>query len=124
MKTLKNLAALFTGIFGCSSAFAEAAAPHSVSQGFMSMLPMLLIFAAVFYFLLIRPQTKRAKEQKEMMDSLQLGDEVLTSGGVVGRISKLRDGYISVIIAKDTEVMLQKNAIATVLPKGTLEIAG
>jgi preprotein translocase subunit YajC len=88
----------------------------------LSMLPMLLIFAAVFYFLLIRPQSKRAKEQKEMMSGLQLGDEILTSGGVVGKVSKLRDGYISVIIAKDTEVMLQKNAIATVLPKGTLEL--
>lgn len=104
-------------------AWAAPAAQHTPEQSLMSMLPMLVIFVAVFYFLLVRPQNKRAKQQKELMNSLQLGDEVLTSSGIVGRITKLRDNYISVMVSKDTEIMLQKNAIAHVVPKGTLEFA-
>lgn len=104
-----------------SSAWAAAPAAHTASQGFSSMLTMLLVFAAVFYFLLIRPQSKRAKAQKQLHDSLHLGDEVLTSSGIIGRISKLRDNYLGLEIAKGTEIMVQKNAIAHVVPKGTLE---
>ena len=123
MKLFKK-SLLTLAMLACSGlALAQDAAAPTAKQGFMSMLPMLIIFAVVFYFLLIRPQSKRAKEQKQMMDSLHLDDEILTSGGVIGRVTRLRDNYVYVMISKNTEVMLQKNAIAAVLPKGTLEIS-
>ena len=121
MKLLKKIGLVSIGLLSSSLAMAQAAPAGSTQRGLISMLPMLLIFVAVFYFLIIRPQSKRAKEQKQLMDSMQLGDEVLTNGGIVGKIVKLRDSYITVLIAKETEVMLQKNAVATILPKGTLE---
>ncbi len=69
----------------------------------------------------MRPHSKRAKEQRQLMDSLAVGDEVLTTGGIIGRLTKLRDNYAVITIGKDIEMTFQKNAIATVLPKGTLE---
>ena len=121
---LKGLLTIAASLVG-AVAYAAAPAPtHSPEQGLLSMLPMLVIFGAVFYFLLIRPQTKRAKEQKEMLSALQLGDEVLTSAGIVGRVTKLRDNYTGILIARDTEIMVQKNAIANVLPKGSLDLPG
>ena len=85
------------------------------------MLPMLIIFIGVFYFLLVRPQSKRAKEHRQLMDNLSMGDEVITTGGIAGKVTKLRDSYAVLSIAKDVEITIQKGAIATVLPKGTLE---
>ena len=111
-------------VLGISSAYAASSAPAaqvSPQGSLLSMLPMLVIFIAVFYFLLIRPQSKRAKEHKNLVDNLAIGDEVLTNGGIVGRLTKLRDSYIVIAVSKDVEITLQKNAIATVLPKGTLE---
>jgi len=86
----------------------------------MAFLPMVAIFV-VFYFLLIRPQQKRSKEQKEMLTNLQKGDEVVTAGGIVGRISKLTDQYASVEVAPNIEVNIQRTAIAQLLPKGTIK---
>lgn len=83
------------------------------------LVPVLLI--VVFYFLLIRPQSKRAKEQRSMLEKIAIGDEVMTSGGILGRVVRLRDQYVVVKIARDVEVTLQKGSIATVLPKGTVE---
>ena len=85
-----------------------------------SFLPIILMFV-VLYFLMIRPQMKRQKEQKAMMDALAKGDEVVTSGGILGRISKVSDGYITVEIANATEVVVQKAAVTTLLPKGTIK---
>jgi preprotein translocase subunit YajC len=84
---------------------------------------MLLIGAmfAVMYFLMIRPQMKRAKEHKAMIDALQKGDEVVTAGGVLGRISKIGEGYVSVEIAPTVEIQVQRAAVQTVLPKGTIK---
>lgn len=110
-------------LLGISTAYAASTpAAHQTPQGsFLSVLPMLIIFIAVFYFLLIRPQSKRAKEHKQLVDNLAVGDEVITTGGMVGRLTKLRDNYIVIAVAKEVEITLQKGAISSVLPKGTLD---
>ena len=102
-----------------NEAWAQAAAP----AGGFDMQGMLLIGAmfAVMYFLMIRPQMKRAKEHKAMIDALQKGDEVVTAGGVLGRISKIGEGYVSVEIAPTVEIQVQRAAVQTVLPKGTIK---
>ncbi len=110
-------------LFGIGTANAAATAPaHGQAGGIMSMLPMLIIFVAVFYFLIIRPQQKRQKDHKALMDNISIGDDVLTSGGVLGRVSKLRDNYLMVKIAKEVEITIQKGAVASVLPKGTFKL--
>jgi len=101
-----------------SNAYAETAA--SPQAGIMEFLPLIAL-VAVFYFLVLRPQSKRAKEHKEMVSALQRGDEVVTMGGEVGSISKVYEEYASVEIAANVEIMVQKSAIQTVLPKGTIK---
>jgi preprotein translocase subunit YajC len=83
-----------------------------------SFLPLILIFV-VFYFLLIRPQTKRAKEHRAMVSALQPGDEVITGGGVVGKVTAIDDQFATVEVAKGVEVKVQKGSVSAVLPKGT-----
>jgi preprotein translocase subunit YajC len=102
-----------------SSAYGQAAA-SSPGSDIMTFLPMIAI-VVVFYFLLIRPQQKRAKETKAMLEALQKGDEVVTAGGLVGRISRLSDAYANVEIAPNVEVTVQRSAISLLLPKGTLK---
>jgi preprotein translocase subunit YajC len=101
-----------------SNAFAQAA--PSGDPGFIGLLPIVLMFV-LLYFLMIRPQMKRAKEAKAMIEALQKGDEVITAGGVLGRITKLSDAYISLEIAPNTEIAVQKSAVQVLLPKGTLK---
>jgi preprotein translocase subunit YajC len=101
-----------------SSAFAQAA--PSGDPGYIGLLPIVLMFV-LLYFLMIRPQMKRAKEAKAMIEALQKGDEVITAGGVLGRITKLSDAYVSLEIAPNTEVAVQKSAVQVLLPKGTLK---
>ena len=101
-----------------SSAFAQSA-PAS-DPGYIGLLPIVLMFV-LLYFLMIRPQMKRAKEAKAMIEALQKGDEVITAGGVLGRITKLSDGYVSLEIAPNTEIAVQKSAVQVLLPKGTLK---
>ena len=103
-----------------SSAYAQAAAPAGGDPGFIGFLPIILMFV-LLYFLMIRPQMKRAKETKAMIQALQKGDEVITAGGVLGRISKMGEAYVTIEIAPNTEVSVQKAAVQTVLPKGTLK---
>ena len=86
----------------------------------MAFLPMVAIFV-VFYFLLIRPQQKRSKETKAMLSSLQKGDEVVTAGGIVGRVTKLTDAYATVEVATNVEMTVQRSAISLMLPKGTIK---
>lgn len=86
----------------------------------MSFLPLIVIFV-IFYFLIIRPQMKRAKEQKKMQEALQKGDEVITSGGQLGKVVKISDQYITLDIGGGTESVFQRGAIQTVLPKGTMK---
>ena len=83
-------------------------------------LPIILMFV-VLYFLMIRPQMKRQKEQKSMMEALGKGDEVVTAGGILGRITKVADGYLTIEISTGTEIVVQKNAVTTLLPKGTIK---
>ncbi len=103
-----------------SSAYAQAGAATGGEPGFMGLLPIILMFV-LLYFLMIRPQMKRAKEAKAMVESLQKGDEVITAGGVLGRISKMGEAYITLEIAPSTEISIQKAAVQTLLPKGTLK---
>ena len=103
-----------------SSAYAQAAPALGGDAGLMQFLPLILMFV-LLYFLMIRPQMKRAKEQKAMVDGLAKGDEVITSGGVLGRITRLTDAYLTVEIAPGTEITVQRAAVQTLLPKGTLK---
>ncbi len=86
----------------------------------VSLLPIILMFV-LLYFLLIRPQTKRAKEHRTMLENLQKGDEVVTAGGALGRITRIGDQYVSLEIANNVEIQVQKPAIQSVLPKGTIK---
>ena len=99
-------------------AYAQAAAPGG--SDLMTFLPMIAIFV-VFYFLLIRPQQKKAKEAKAMLEALQKGDEVITAGGVLGRVTKLGDSYLTLEVASGVELQVQRSAVVQVLPKGTLK---
>lgn len=91
-----------------------------LSSNMTSFLPLVLMFV-VMYFLMIRPQQKRAKEQKAMMDALAKGDEVVTAGGILGKVAKVSDAYITIEVASGTEVVVQKASITMLLPKGTLK---
>jgi len=100
---------------------AMAAAPAaSQPDPIMSFLPLILIFA-VFYFLLIRPQSKRAKELKQMISALAKGDEVVTTGGLLGKVTDVGETFVSVEIADGVQVKVQKNAVAGLMPKGTIK---
>jgi preprotein translocase subunit YajC len=102
-----------------SSAYAQAAGGMPGGD-LMAFLPMVAIFV-VFYFLLIRPQQKRAKEAKAMLAALQKGDEVVTAGGIVGKVSKLDEAYATVTIAPNVDITVQRSAISLMLPKGTVK---
>ena len=103
-----------------SPAYAQAPAAAGGLGAFEPLLMIGLMFV-VMYFVLIRPQMKRAKEHKQLLEGLQKGDEVLTSGGVVGRISRMGEQYVSLEIAPNTEISVQKAAVQMLLPKGTLK---
>jgi preprotein translocase subunit YajC len=103
-----------------STAMAQAAAPATGSSSGISSLIFMAAFIAIFYFMLIRPQQKRAKEQQSMLAALTVGDEVVTTGGLLGRIVEAGDNYLGVEIAEGVRVKVQKSAITQVLPKGTL----
>ena len=103
------------------SAHAQAAgAPQGGGMG-MLLFPIILI--GVMYFLMIRPQMKRAKEHKGMLDKLSKGDEVITSGGIAGVITDIGENFITVEVADNVRVRVQKAAVGNVLPKGTLKSA-
>ena len=101
-----------------SNAYAQAIGGGDA--GIIGFLPIILMFV-LLYFLMIRPQMKRAKETKAMIEALQKGDEVVTAGGIVGRISKMGEQYVSLEIAPNTEISVQKAAVQMLLPKGTLK---
>jgi preprotein translocase subunit YajC len=103
-----------------SSAYAQASGAAGQSDTLLTFLPMIAIFV-VFYFLLIRPQQKKQKEARAMLESLEKGNEVVTAGGILGRIVKLDEQYVTVEIAPNTQMVVQRNAIAQLLPKGTIK---
>ena len=107
--------------FFISNALADtAAAAPAQTDGTFSMIMIAAIFV-LFYFMLIRPQNKRAKEHRELITKLQKGDEVITTGGFLAKVVSLDDQYIKVSLAEGTEVSLQRSAVSTILPKGTLK---
>lgn len=89
---------------------------------FISLLPLVLIFA-VFYFLLIRPQNKRQKEHKELVANLSVGDEVVTAGGVLGKVTEIKEQFLRVQVADGVELKVQRHTIGAVMPKGTIKSA-
>jgi preprotein translocase subunit YajC len=106
-----------------SVAFAQAA-PAAGPGGFdfLGLMPLILMFV-LLYFLLMRPQMKRQKEHRQMIAALQKGDEVITSGGTLGKVTGVTDNYVKVEIAPSVEITVQKPAIQTLLPKGTIKSA-
>ena len=103
-----------------SDAVAAAGAPSQGSP--YSLVIMLVVFGLMFYFMILRPQQKRAKEHKKLMDSISKGDEVLTSGGLVGRVTKVSDtGYVAIALNDTNEVVIKRDFVAAVLPKGTIK---
>jgi preprotein translocase subunit YajC len=106
-----------------SSAMAQtapAAAGGDMQSSLMGMLPLVLMFV-VLYFVMIRPQMKKAKEHKAMVDALAKGDEVVTQGGLLGKVSKLGDSFLGIELATGVEVQMQRSAVIQVLPKGTIK---
>ena len=107
-------------MFFISNAYAQQTDALGLGGNLTSFLPLVLMFV-VMYFLMIRPQQKRAKEQRAMMDALAKGDEVVTAGGMLGRVVKVVDAYVTIEVATGTEITVQKSSITTLLPKGTLK---
>lgn len=107
---------------GVNMLIGQAWAQGAGGGGFdlLGMLPIILMFV-VLYFLMIRPQMKRAKEHKSMIEALQAGDEVVTAGGVVGRVAKIDESYITLQVADNVEIMVQRPSVQLVLPKGTFK---
>lgn len=99
---------------------AYAAGGGTQGDPWLGLLPIIVIFV-IFWFLLIRPQTKRAKQHREMVAALQIGDEIVTQGGILGRIITLDDGFVTVEIADGVKIRLQRNMVGSVMPKGTIE---
>ena len=103
-----------------SNAYAQTAAAAGPLDNVMQFLPIILMFG-VLYFLMIRPQMKKAKEHKALLDALGKGDEVVTQGGIAGRITKVGEDFVTMAITDNVEIQMQKPAITLVLPKGTLK---
>lgn len=112
--------------FLVSNAYAETPVPAPLSPasqqgGSLSFVLMFVIFFVFVYFTVWRPQSKRAKEQQNLLNSLAKGDEVMTAGGMLGRISKINDQYITLTIANNVDIVMQKSSVVSVIPKGTLK---
>ena len=103
-----------------SSAHAQAAAGGAGGDSIMGLLPIVLMFV-LLYFMMIRPQMKRQKEHKQMVEALKVGDEVVSAGGILGRIAKVGEAYVTVEIADNTQIVVQRGAVQTLLPKGTIK---
>ena len=103
-----------------SSAYAQATTAAAPEQSLLGMLPLVLMFV-VLYFVMIRPQMKRQKEHKAMIEAVAKGDEIVTAGGLIGKISKLGDTFIHLEVANGVELQIQRSAISQVLPKGTVK---
>lgn len=102
-------------------AHAQAAASTQQAPSMMQPLILMLVFVAVFFFFVIRPQMKRAREHRDMVSAITKGDEVVTSGGILGRVEEVGEHFLGIEIADKVVIRVQKNAVANVLPKGTLK---
>ncbi len=110
-------------LLGINSAYAATSSVQDAGGNFLHSLPLLVLVIAAFYFMIIRPQSKRSKEARELISSLSVNDEVATIGGIVGKVVKISDDFVVLTISGDTQLTLQKRAIAKILPKGTLQTA-
>jgi preprotein translocase subunit YajC len=106
--------------FFISNAYGQSILSGGAASNLSSFLPIIVMFAAV-YFLMIRPQMKRQKEVRAMLAALAKNDEVVTTGGILGRVTKVTDAYVTIEIAPNTEITVQKSAVTTIVPKGTLK---
>jgi preprotein translocase subunit YajC len=104
-----------------SDAFAAAGAAHGAPSDSTFSFIMIAAIFVLFYFMLIRPQNKRAKDHRELVSKLQKGDEIITSGGIVAKVSSVDEQFIKVLITEGVEISLQRNSVTSVLPKGTLK---
>ncbi len=104
--------------FFISNAHAQSA---GAAGGGLEMLLMMGVFFAIMYFMIIRPQQKRAKEHKNMLAALGKGDEIVTGGGLLGKITTIGDNFVEIEVANNTQVKVQRQAIASVMPKGTMK---
>jgi len=102
-----------------SNAFAQGAPAAGAGDGLLSLLPLVGMFV-VLYFIMIRPQMKRQKEHKAMIEALAKGDEVVTNGGLLGRVTRLGESYVHIEVASGVELQVQRHAVVQVLPKGTI----
>lgn len=109
--------------FFIESAWAQAPASGQGSGGQLQFLFTIVIFTVVFYLIIIRPQTKRQKEHRKLLEALSKGDEVVTNGGTLGKITKVGDNFLTLEIADGVEIRVQRKAIAQVMPKGTIKAA-
>ena len=103
-----------------SNAYAQTAAAGGAESSLISLLPLVLMFV-VLYFIMIRPQMKKQKEHKSMIDALAKGDEVIIAGGVLGKVAKMGDSFLHVEVAGGVELQVQRSAVVQVLPKGTIK---
>ncbi len=104
--------------FFISDAMAAADAPQG---GGMQLVIMVALFFGIMYFMIIRPQSKKAKEHTALLDSISKGDEVVTSGGILGKVAKLGDNYIELTVSDTSTIKIQRHAIGSILPKGTIK---
>lgn len=106
-----------------NTAYAQAAGGGQGGMDLVGLMPLVLLFV-LLYFLMIRPQAKRAKEHRAMLQALQKGDEVVTSGGTLGKVINVGDQFVTLEVAANVEIKVQKSSVQTLLPKGTLKSAG
>lgn len=104
-----------------AAATTTAAGAHASPAGMFSPLIIMALFVVVFYFILIRPQSRKRKEHAKLVNEISVGDDVVTIGGIVGRVSQLKDDFVEITVSKDTNITMQKASVANVLPKGTFE---
>jgi preprotein translocase subunit YajC len=107
--------------FLISDAWAQAPAPTGGQPSLIGTLLFPILLIVVFYFLLIRPQTKRAKEHKQMVEALKKGDEIVTGGGVLGRVTEIGNNFVQLEVAEGIQLRVQKGAVASLMPKGTIK---
>ena len=103
-----------------SDAWAQAGAPATTQESMLGFLPLVVLFV-VFYFFLIRPQMRRQKEHQQLVKGLSKGDEIVTTGGLLGRVTEVGEHFLKLEIAKDAEVWVQRQAVSAVMPKGTIK---
>ena len=106
--------------FFISDVMAEGGDAAAGQGGLLGFLPLVIIFV-IFYFLIIRPQVKRAKEHKKLTESVSKGDEVVTGGGLLGKVSDVNDNFVTLEIAEGTEVKIQRQSVSSLVPKGTIK---